>query len=352
MADRHATAAARAAHSDDPLVGREIDGRYRIVEPLGAGGMGRVYLAVQLGLEREVALKVLPSGLADPRDLSFLKRFYLEAAVTARLRHPNTVVIFDHGRSSDDGIFYIAMEYLQGRTLAALIEREGALKPQRVIRIVLQIARAIREAHNLGLVHRDLKPSNVMVIEGADEPDFIKVLDFGLAKFFGGPEPDLSQTGSFLGSPHFMAPEQARSEKPTPQSDVYSLGVIAYQLATGRLPWNGQSPIAVLLEQQSGAPKRPRLHDARIPEALEAVILRAMERDLDQRYRSMDELIDALTTAGDAVGVPHTEEGLTLLTAEDVAKLEETPRMQRLIWRAAIATGALAAIASTWLWLR
>ncbi len=317
---------------DDPLVDRVIDGRYRIVEPLGAGGMGKVYRAVQTGLDREVALKVLSAGLADGRDLAFVKRFCLEASVTARLGHPHTVTIHDYGRT-DDGIFYIAMEYLEGRTLAQLLEEEGALPAPRLLRIANQIARAAREAHRNGLVHRDLKPSNVMLLAREDEPDYVKVLDFGLAKFFLGGDGDLSQSGAFLGSPQYMAPELVRSEPATPRTDVYSLGVMLYEMACGRPPFTAESSIAVLLEHASAQPKPPRLVARDIPEALERVILRAMQKDPEDRYASMDELLEALAWAGSSMGVALAREPLrpVLLTSSDVEALEVGSR--RRYWR-------------------
>jgi len=320
-----------ALRFDDPLVGRLIDGRYRVVEPLGHGGMGRVYRAVQVGLDREVALKVLAEGHADPRDLTFVKRFCLEASVTARLGHPNTVVIHDYGRS-DDGIFYIAMEYLEGRTLAEVLEAEGALPPSRVLRIGTQIARAAREAHRNGLVHRDLKPSNVMLVARDDEPDFVKVLDFGLAKFFVRGDAELTQSGAFLGSPQYMAPELLRNAPASPRTDIYGLGVVLYEMACGRPPFTAASSIAVLLEHASAQPKRPRLLDSHIPEALEHVILRAIAKDPQARYGSMDELLLALSWAGNALGVPADAEPLRpVLTAADVASIEVGSR--RRYWR-------------------
>lgn len=340
-----------ALRFDDPLVGRLIDGRYRIVEPLGSGGMGRVYRAVQIGLERKVALKVLPEGHADPRDLTFVKRFCLEASVTARLGHPNTVVIHDYGRS-DDGIFYIAMEYLEGRTLADVLDADGALGTPRVLRIGTQIARAAREAHRNGLVHRDLKPSNVMLVAREDEPDFVKVLDFGLAKFFVRADYDLSQSGAFLGSPQYMAPELLRNAPPSPRTDIYSLGVMLYEMACGRPPFAAPSSIAVLLEHASAQPKRPRLVDAKIPHALENVILKAMAKDPEARYASMDELLVALAGAGSALGMSPDREPLRpVLSAADVASIEVGSR--RRYWRRKLgpwAFGLTAAAAGAAAW--
>ena len=340
-----------ALRFDDPLIGRLIDGRYHVVEPLGAGGMGRVYRAVQTGLDRHVALKVLAEGHADPHDLTFVKRFCLEASVTARLGHPNTVVIHDYGRS-DDGIFYIAMEHLEGRTLAELLADEGPLPAPRVVRIGAQIARAAREAHRNGLVHRDLKPSNVMLVPRDDEADFVKVLDFGLAKFFVRGDHDLSQSGAFLGSPQYMAPELVRGGQAGPRTDIYSLGVMLYEMACGRPPFAASSSIAVLIEHASAQPKRPRLVDATIPHAHETVILRAIVKDPEARYASMDALLEGLARVGNALGVPADDEPLRpVLTAADVASIEVGSR--RRYWRRKLAPwlfglAAAAAGAAAW----
>lgn len=357
MMDAQPDSAILAADLEDPLLGRALDDRYRILEQLGAGGMGRVYLAVEAGTERYVALKILPLALVDPRDPSFVDRFSLEASMASRLDHPHAVQIYETGRSRE-GIFYIAMEYLEGRTLAGLLEK-GPLPADRVIRIISQVARAIQQAHDRGLVHRDLKPSNIMLVEREGHPDFVKVLDFGLARFWEGPagckdstdraNGDLSHTTSFHGSPHYMAPEQARSERPTPAVDVYSLGAIAYEMVCGRLPYSGESPIAILLEQQKHDPKRPRLIDASIPHCLERVIVRAMERDPLRRYGSMDEFLEALAEAAGTLGVPDLPQTLTLLTAADLARIEHRPWFRRNTWRAIMAAGAMGALgAAVW----
>src|SRR2546430_8001800 len=167
----------------DPLLGRVINDRSRVLEQIGHGGMGRVYRALQAPLDRVVALKVLGAG--HDRDPNFYKRFFLEASVTAKLTHPNSITLYDYGRT-DDGIFFIAMEYLKGRTLSQVMQSDGPLAQERVIHIAQQICRSLREAHSLGIIHRDLKPANVMLLLERDDHDFVKVLDFGLVKFFSG----------------------------------------------------------------------------------------------------------------------------------------------------------------------
>ena len=204
----------------DPLIGRVVNDRYRIVEQIGHGGMGRVYKAQQSPLDRVVALKVLGAG--HDRDPNFYKRFFLEASVTAKLTHPNTITLYDYGRT-DDGIFFIAMEYLAGRTLSAAMQQDGPLAQERVIHVAQQICRSLREAHALGIIHRDLKPANVMLLRQHDDHDFVKVLDFGLVKFFSGEnqvENDITNAGTFMGSPHYIAPEQARNQNPDQRCDI------------------------------------------------------------------------------------------------------------------------------------
>src|SRR3954469_8201555 len=201
----------------DPLLGRVINDRYRIIEQIGHGGMGRVYKALQAPLDRVVALKVLGAG--HDRDPNFYKRFFLEASVTAKLTHPNTITLYDYGRT-DDGVFFIAMEYLHGRTLSQAMQADGPFAQERVVHIAQQICRSLREAHGLGIIHRDLKPANVMLLHQHDDHDFVKVLDFGLVKFFSAgdgassTESDITNAGTFMGSPHYIAPEQARNQSP------------------------------------------------------------------------------------------------------------------------------------------
>ncbi|MGH7281014.1 MAG: serine/threonine protein kinase, partial [Polyangiaceae bacterium] len=190
----------------DPVIGRTINDRFKIVALLARGGMGKVYRAEQLPLGRQCAIKILNPGYAGDQDPEFHKRFFLEASVASKLTHPNTVTIFDYGRTDDD-IYYIAMEYLEGSTLHRAIRVAGHLAEERVVHISMQICRALREAHALGVIHRDLKPANVFLVEHGDEPDFVKILDFGLVKEFADePKEQLTQTGLFMGSPKYMAP--------------------------------------------------------------------------------------------------------------------------------------------------
>ena len=279
----------------DPLIGRVINDRYKILEQIGQGGMGRVYKSVQSPLDRVVALKVLGAG--HDRDPNFYKRFFLEASVTAKLTHPNTITLYDYGRT-DDGVFFIAMEYLNGRTLSAAMQQDGPLAQERVIHIAQQICRSLREAHALGIIHRDLKPANVMLLRQHDDHDFVKVLDFGLVKFFSGENTDseITNAGTFMGSPHYIAPEQARNQSPDQRCDIYSLGVLLYHMLTGKVPFTAAAPVDIILKHLHEAPValcdlRP---DLEISPELQDIVLKCMAKARDDRFQSMDDLLAQL----------------------------------------------------------
>jgi serine/threonine-protein kinase len=278
---------------EDALIGRTIGGRYRIVGTVGLGGMGRVYDAVQSPLDRHVAIKVLLGGHAH--DAAFRRRFMLEAAVTSKLTHPNTVTLFDYGEH--DGIYYIAMELLKGRTLSDVVRQEGALSQERGIHIAQQICRSLSEAHSQGVIHRDLKPANVMLLSQRHELDFAKVLDFGLVKFFTDGVDGHTHAGTFVGTPHYVSPEQARDEQPDPRSDVYSLGILMYLMLTGQVPFHAASAVEVLVKQlnETPVPPRERRPDLNIDPELEALVLKCLAKQRDERVQSMDELLAALT---------------------------------------------------------
>ncbi|MDX2010656.1 MAG: TonB family protein [Myxococcaceae bacterium] len=276
------------------MAGSTLDGRFRLLERIATGGMGQVYRAEQLPMGRMVAVKVLPPVPEGAQGQQFAARFMREAAVTSQLKHPNTVSVFDYG-VTDDGIFYIAMELLEGRTLAKTLKQQGPFPWRRAIDVTLQICRSVREAHRLGVVHRDLKPANVMLLDQDSDADVVKVLDFGLVKPFATNDADMTQSGIFLGSPTYMSPEQARGEA-TPRSDLYSIGVILYQLLTGVAPFESKNSIDVIVQHiqepvPAMADKRAGLD---VPPALEAIVRRCLEKDPAARYESLDPLVDAL----------------------------------------------------------
>ena len=308
----HSSAVAEA----DPLLGRIVNDRYRIVETIGQGGMGRVYKALQSPLDRTVALKILAAG--HDRDPNFYKRFFLEASVTAKLTHPNTITLYDYGRT-EDGIFFIAMEYLDGRTLSEAMQQDGALAQERAIHVAQQICRSLREAHALGIVHRDLKPANIMLLRQHDDHDFVKVLDFGLVKFFQGenPDGDITNAGTFMGSPHYIAPEQARNQGPDQRCDIYSLGVLLYQMLTGKVPFTAPNPVDIILKHLHEAPVPPRQArpDLSIDPQMESIVLRCLAKERAERFQSMDDLLAALKVqrqrlAGGSLPFPQTPDAL------------------------------------------
>jgi len=283
----------------EPLWRRVLNERFTILEPIGMGGMGKVYKAIQNPLDRIVAVKILNSnGGFDPE---FRRRFYLEASLTSKLRHPNTVTVIDYGETPD-GIFFLAMEYLNGEPLSQILARSGPLPWKSCIQIGQQICRSLREAHKLGIVHRDLKPANVMLMSDDGDRDLVKVLDFGLVKSFSrdGNELDTEATnpGIYVGSPQYMAPEQLRNQA-DPRSDIYSLGIVLYQMLAGRPPFVGKDAIDLILKHRNEAP--PALHAVRpgveLPRELEALVMKCLEKQPNWRFQTMDDVLEALRKA-------------------------------------------------------
>jgi tRNA A-37 threonylcarbamoyl transferase component Bud32 len=261
-----------------------IDNRYTLVEPLGGGGMAEVYLAHDDVLDRDVALKILRSQYAN--DDEFVERFRREAQSAASLSHPNIVSIYDRGRS-EDGAYYIAMEHVQRGTLKDRIKRDGALPPDVAVGVTLQIADALQAAHENGVIHRDIKPQNVLVSRTGD----VKVTDFGIARAASSP---LTQTSAVLGTAGYMSPEQAMGKPVGPQSDLYSLGVVLYEMLAGELPYDAESPISLALKHVNEPPRSPRDANASVPEPLDAITLKLLAKNPEDRYASAAELADDL----------------------------------------------------------
>ena len=269
------------------MVGKTL-GNYQIVEELGRGGMAVVYRAYQPSLNRDVAIKVLPPQLSF--DQEFVERFQREAKAAAKLRHPNIVVIHDVGH--EDGTYYIVMEYLQGRTLKQLIQQEGKLPPQRAAHIVDQVATALDYAHQQGLIHRDVKPSNIFV----GPHDHVTLTDFGIAKAASETQ-HLTRTGTLVGTPEYMSPEQAAGTGVDHRTDLYALGVVLYQMLAGRVPYQGTTPHATLHAVIYEPPPPPRRINPNLQPALEAVILRAVAKKPQQRFQRGADLASALRAA-------------------------------------------------------
>ena len=261
-----------------------IDNRYTLIEPLGNGGMAEVYLAHDEVLDRDVALKILRNQYAS--DEEFVERFRREAQSAARLSHPNMVSIYDRGRS-EDGAYYIAMEYVPRGTLKERIKRDGALAPDVAAGVALQIADALQVAHESGVIHRDIKPQNVLVTKTGD----VKVTDFGIARAASSP---LTQTSTVLGTAGYMSPEQAMGEPVGPQSDLYSLGVVLFEMLTAELPYDAESPISLAMKHVNEPPRSPRESNPDVPEPLDAITLKLLAKNPEDRYASSPELADDL----------------------------------------------------------
>jgi serine/threonine protein kinase len=288
--------------SEDPastdLSGTTIaQGKYRLIRLLGEGGGGQVYVGEQTALSKQVAIKILAPAYA--RNEEMLHRFLREARAAARVEHENVITIFDFG-STGNGTAYIAMEYLEGEDLGNLLEREGALGWHRAKTIALQICRALHVAHGNGVVHRDLKPENCFRTRRRRNGDFIKVLDFGLAKIFGderNPQQALSNSGKIFGSPVYMSPEQGRGLPADDRSDVYALGIMLFEMLTGTVPfYSDESHIAILVMHATDpvpAPSRVA-PEACITSDMDALILKALAKDPAQRFQSMKELAEAI----------------------------------------------------------
>ena len=301
-----ASASAGAPAPQDPYVGTVVNGKFHVEALIGQGGMGKVYRARHLTLERTVVLKMLHRGFsADP---AVAQRFHREAKAASRLNHPNSIAVLDFGQA-EDGTLFMAMEYLQGKDLARVIAEDHPLGVARIVRIGAQILSALAEAHALGIIHRDLKPENVMIEPRRNEPDHVKVLDFGIAKISepGAGEARLTQAGLVCGTPEYMSPEQASGKELDARSDLYSVGVILYQMATGLLPFESDTPVGFLTKHLSEPPPPPsrRRPGVAVAPALEALIMRALAKDPAARHASADEMKEALLACGRAAGEVH-----------------------------------------------
>lgn len=265
-------------------------GRYRLLRRLGAGGMGEVWVAQHQGLKREVALKVLRRDLSPEA----LLRFEREVMVTAALTHPNTIRVMDYG-ITPEGVPYYAMELLSGSDLKVLVKREGPLDPERARFLIWQACASLAEAHRRQVVHRDIKPENLFVTTLGDQPDFVKVLDFGIVKRLSEQDEALTVAGGLAGTPQYMAPEAARGQPSDARADVYALGAVLYFLLCGRPPFEGPTGWAILSQHVADDPEPPsRWRGAALPADLEAVALRCLRKDPAERYADAAELMDAL----------------------------------------------------------
>jgi serine/threonine-protein kinase len=284
----------RPGERPDPFLGRVIKGRYRVERLLGRGGMGTVYLAEQLSVGRKVALKVLRGDFA--RDDGFVARFRQEAKLVAGLnekRNPRVTLVHDFDQA-DDGSVFIVMEWLEGRLLSTVIQAEGPLPLPRAVRLAAQIAEGLEAAHRAGVIHRDIKPQNIMVLEPGDD---IKLMDFGIARLRDSGRTNLTRAGTMMGTPDYMAPEQIEGQEVTDRTDIYSFGIVFYEMLVGSLPFRASTQAAVLTKQLQERPVPPSRLRPDIPQGVEAVILRALEKDPAKREGSMGEIVRLLRLA-------------------------------------------------------
>ena len=297
----------------DPLIGRVFDGKYRLDQPLGGGGMGIVYRATHLLIDRPVAVKVLSQRFVG--DETAQQRFRREARASGRVQHPNAVTVNDFG-ATEDGWLYIVMELLEGQTLRDLLAREAPLDPARAVSFMLQASAAVGAAHDAGLIHRDLKPANIFIEQRPNFAAVVKVLDFGVAKFAVEEHDDdyktLTQVGAIIGMPRYMSPEQCSGAAPlTPASDVYSLGVILYEMLTGAVPFIAETPLAVALKHVSEPPVPPREIVAAIPDQVERVVLHALAKEPKSRPADANEFRRELHAVAEDLGLERSDKTLS-----------------------------------------
>jgi serine/threonine protein kinase len=284
---------------DDLLLGRTIAGKFTIESRVGGGGMGSVYRARQAGLDKVVAVKVLHRELlAEP---TFASRFKREATSASRIDHPSSIRVIDFGQEPD-GLLYIAMEYLEGKTLFKILREEAPLAPGRIVDLSRQILAALAAAHEIGLIHRDLKPENVIVLSGKDDDgkatEHVKVCDFGIAKLQTNTDVDekLTVEGSIVGTPEYLSPEQARGGELDARSDLYSMGVILFEMLTGQPPFRGDTPLSIVLKHLDAPPPQPSSITPSADPKLEAACLKALSKAPGDRFASAREMRASLTT--------------------------------------------------------
>src|SRR5918997_681828 len=296
------------AVSGDTLINTLFDGRYRILRRLGAGGMANVYLAEDEELGRRVAVKILNERYAN--DDLFIERFNREAKSAASLSHPNIVSIYDRGEA--EGTYYIAMEVIEGRSLKELLLTRGPLPIVDAVHYARQILEALRFSHRHGIIHRDIKPHNCLVGEQG-----LKVTDFGIARY--GPS-QMTEAGSIMGTAQYLSPEQARGAPVTASSDLYSVGIVLYEMLTGKVPFTGDSAIEIAMKHLNDWPKPPSKLRPEIPEEIDHIVLRALAKAPEDRYQSAEEFIEDLERVdGGAVGRRHARDRAAAVHARTAA---------------------------------
>jgi serine/threonine protein kinase len=323
---------APAAPAGDPYIGRKLDNKFLIDDLLGVGGMGKVYKATQLSLDKTVCVKVLRSMMMS--DETLVGRFHQEARAASRLNHPNSITVIDFGQDPDDGSLYLVMEYVPGRDLGKIIREDHPLAEPRVVHIMDQVLSALADAHAANIIHRDLKPENIMVTDLRGTKDFVKVLDFGIAKLQESTtnEPGLTQVGMVCGTPEYMSPEQARGEVLDARSDVYAAGVILYQMVVGRIPFTAPTAMGIVTKHLTEPPVPPSKVDGiTVSAALEKVVLKAMSKDRNGRPKTalaLQQELNAVLSQKVAYA-QQTPLGTNLFDDESTASGKPKPTMIR-----------------------
>ncbi|MFW6023155.1 MAG: serine/threonine-protein kinase, partial [Myxococcota bacterium] len=305
--------AAPPASAEDPLIGSTLADRYRILRQIGEGGMGIVYEAQHVVIEKRVALKVLRDDFSRKPDV--VERFRQEAKSASRIGHEHIVDISDFGETPTGQSFFV-MEHLEGEDLAGVLDREATLAPDRAVNIALQCCKALGAAHAKGIVHRDMKPENVFLVRRDDRQDFVKIVDFGIAKMSdietpGSPGRKLTKTGMIFGTPEYMSAEQAAGKPLDHRVDIYAMGVILYEMIAGRVPFVGDSFMAILTQHmfEPVPPMREANPGVRVSPELEGIVMKALAKEPDDRFQSMGEMAQALHVAMDWSQGPGTSPG-------------------------------------------
>lgn len=388
--DDDTTGTTEETKGNDPLVGRVFNERFRVLGLIARGGLGAVYRAEQAPLGRICAIKVLQPRYEETTPDEFNKRFFLEASIASKLTHPNNVTLYDYGHTRDD-LYFMAMELLEGQTLAQTLRTEGPMSEERATHIGRQVCRALREAHSLGVIHRDIKPSNIFLTQKHDEPDFVKVMDFGLVKDINLQDDGLTKAGTFMGSPKYMSPEQIQGHEVDARTDIYAVGIVLFEMVTGRPPFDRRSSVQTLIAHlNEEVPTLKQAHaQCEVSPHMEQVIYRCIAKAPEDRFGSTDELLVALkgfsgaaatatisTVSGSygslaapgasgtppdhgATGSGHhvftagqtSSDGLTPGAVAAAREVEEKAKARRLVWGGVAAAAAVAAVgAGVFVW--
>lgn len=280
----------------DPLIGRLVEGKYRIESKIGEGGMGAVYRAKHVMMDNAVAIKVLHATLVA--DKTAVARFQREAQAAARIKHPNAVTVTDFG-VTEDNVIYIVMELFEGQSLREILEKQGLLDLERALEVTKQVCSALEAAHRSGVIHRDVKPDNIVLEDRPGQGEVVKVLDFGIAKLKDAPSTagNLTRQGVIIGSPHYLSPEQCQSGELDARSDVYSFGIVLYEMLTGEVPFTANTPVAVALKHANEMPRSMRVDHPEIPESVDKVVMRALSKEPERRQQSAMQLAAELEQA-------------------------------------------------------